>query len=97
MRSVLDIMKEEGAVSIGHLMQETKMDMDQLKGGIERVGRQVEQMAADAGTLKDKIREDVTQVKEELGPMIRFSYADLEKKIAALEARIQALENMIFH
>ena len=42
-------------------------------------------------------KENFTEVKEELGSMIKFSYADLDKKIAALEARIKALEKMTFH
>ena len=54
-------------------------------------------MAEDTGDLKEKMRENLTEVKEELGSMIKFSYADLEKKIAALEARIKALEKMTFH
>jgi hypothetical protein len=38
----------------------------------------------------------LVEVKEELGSMIKFSYADLEKKFSALEARIKALEKMVF-
>jgi hypothetical protein len=36
-------------------------------------------------------------MKEELGAMLKFSFADLEKRVAALEARIKALEKMVFH
>jgi hypothetical protein len=42
------------------------------------------------------MREGFVGVKEELGSMIKFSYADLEKKLNALEARIKALEKMVF-
>jgi hypothetical protein len=42
------------------------------------------------------MREGFIDVKEELGSMMRFSYADLEKRFNALEARIKALEKMVF-
>jgi hypothetical protein len=34
-------------------------------------------------------------VKEELGSMIKFSYADLEKRFSTLEARLKALEKLV--
>jgi hypothetical protein len=36
-------------------------------------------------------------MKEELGAMLKFSFADLEKRIGVLETRIKALEKMVFH
>jgi hypothetical protein len=42
------------------------------------------------------MKEGFIDVKEELGSMIKFSYADLEKRFNTLEARIKALEKMVF-
>jgi archaellum component FlaC len=53
-------------------------------------------MVGDIAELNGKVKEGLTEVKEELGSMIKFSYADLEKKINALKARIKALEKMVF-
>jgi polyhydroxyalkanoate synthesis regulator phasin len=53
-------------------------------------------MVEEVAELNGKIKEGFTEVKEELGSMIKFSYADLEKRINALEARIKALEKMVF-
>jgi hypothetical protein len=52
-------------------------------------------MAEEVATLKGKIKEGFMEVKEELGSMIKFSYADLEKRFNALEARVKALEKMV--
>ena len=46
--------------------------------------------------LNEKIGEGFIQVKDELGSMIQFSFADLEKKLNALGAIIKALEKMVF-
>jgi len=53
-------------------------------------------MAEQVLVLNEKIGEGFIQVKGELGSMIKFSFADLEKKLNALEARIKALEKMVF-
>ena len=46
--------------------------------------------------LNGKIREGFAEVKESLGSMTKSPYADLEKKVNALEAGIKALEKMVF-
>jgi len=45
--------------------------------------------------LNEKIKEGFNEVKEELGSMIKFSYADLEKRFGTLEARLKALEKLV--
>jgi hypothetical protein len=42
------------------------------------------------------MKEGFVDVKEELGSRMKFSFADLEKRLNALEARIKALEKMVF-
>jgi len=47
--------------------------------------------------LNEKTGEGFIQVKDELGSMIQFSFADLEKKLNALEAIIKPLKKWFFH
>ena len=99
-------LKEENKANIVEGRQEIQSAFDQLKQIIELYLQQlkelkgfeedIRQMAGDITELNEKIKEGFTEVKEELGSMIKFSYADLEKKINALEARIKALEKMVF-
>jgi polyhydroxyalkanoate synthesis regulator phasin len=63
--------------------------------GIDRFQDQMKKIEENMVTLEEKIREGFTGVKDELGSMIKFSYSDLEKKVAALEARVKALEKMV--
>lgn len=77
--------------------QGIREDIDDLKRGMERFQEQIKQAAKEVASLNEAIKEGFTGVKEELGSMIKFSYADLEKKINALEARIKALEKLVFH
>ena len=63
--------------------------MEGLREGIKQVTEEI-------ASIKEKMREGFIDVKEELGSMMRFSYADLEKRFNALEARIKALEKMVF-
>ena len=58
---------------------------------------EMKRMGNETSSLHERIKEEFTEIKEELGSMMRFSFADLEKKIIALEARIKALEKMVFH
>ena len=64
--------------------------------GIEEIKEQMKTLAEESSALHQKIEGGFMEIKEELGSMVRFSLSDLEKKIQALEARIKALEKMIF-
>jgi len=83
---------EEGIAHVSRIGQETKAGLDRLREELEILHQVTEEIAL----LKEKIREGVTEVKDELGALMRFSYADLEKKINTLESRIKALEKMVF-
>ena len=63
--------------------------------GMDRFLDQMKKIEENMVTLEEKIREGFTGVKDELGSMIKFSYSDLEKKLAALEARVKTLEKMV--
>ena len=98
--------KEENKANIVEWRQEIQSTLDQLKQTMELFlqqlkevrgfGEDIRQMAGGIAELNGKIKEGFTEVKDELGSMIKFSYADLEKKINVLEARIKALEKIVF-
>jgi hypothetical protein len=94
--SSLQRIREEGEVHGIHSRDETGADIDRLGEGMEGISQQVKRMVEEVVALNGKVNEGFKEVKEELGSMLKFSYADLEKKINALEARIKALEKMVF-
>jgi predicted nucleic acid-binding Zn-ribbon protein len=96
MDSSLQMLKEEERANIAHARQETKADLDGLREGMESLREGIKQVTEDIASIKEKMKEGFVDVKEELGSMMRFSYADLEKRFNALEARIKALEKMVF-
>lgn len=73
-----------------------KVEIDRLLKGVEDVREQVKRISDEASVLHDKIKEEFTGIKEELASMMKFSFSDLDKKMLALEARIKALEKMVF-
>jgi chromosome segregation ATPase len=89
-------MNEEGINNIVHLGKETRTDFDELRNTLNGFREEIKKMAEEVKVLNEKIKEGFIEVKDELGSMIKFSYADLEKKLNALEARIKALEKMVF-
>jgi polyhydroxyalkanoate synthesis regulator phasin len=98
---------EEGTqVALSQFRQAMDSSLQQMKDsgnahatrsreGIDRFQDQMKKIEENMVTLEEKIREGFTGVKDELGSMIKFSYSDLEKKVAALEARVKALEKMV--
>ena len=91
---ILKALEREGK-NILPSIQETRSDLGELKTGLNQIQGQARQLVTDVGTLNEKVRAGMVEVKEELGAMIKFSYADLEKKLNALEARIQVLEKIV--
>jgi len=63
--------------------------------GIDKFQDQMKKIEENVVNLEEKIQEGFIGVKDELGSMIKFSYSDLEKKLAALEARVKTLEKMV--
>jgi polyhydroxyalkanoate synthesis regulator phasin len=84
MDSSLQRMKESGEAHADHSTE-----------GLDRVPDQMKKIEENMGTLEEKIREGFVGAKDELGSMIKFSYSDLEKKLAALEARVKTLEKIV--
>ncbi|MGQ9645839.1 MAG: hypothetical protein ACUVWO_04785 [Thermodesulfobacteriota bacterium] len=84
MDSSLQTLKEAADVQVIH-----------SKEGVGEFQNQMKKIEEKMVTLEEKMGEGFTGVKEELGSMIKFSYSDLEKKLAALEARVKTLEKMV--
>jgi hypothetical protein len=82
-------------VQATHSWEETRSNIDLLREGMNKFQDQIKKVAEDITTLDGKIRGGFTEVKDELGSMIKFSYSDLEKKLSSLEARVKALEKMV--
>jgi polyhydroxyalkanoate synthesis regulator phasin len=93
----LQVIREEEATQRTRFREEWKAEIDRLAKGSEDIGDKMKQMAEESSSLHEKIKEGLTEMKEELGAMLKFSFADLEKRIGALETRIKALEKMVFH
>jgi uncharacterized phage infection (PIP) family protein YhgE len=91
---ILRVLEREGRDVLPSI-QETRSSLEELKTGLNQIQGQARQLVTDVGTLNEKVRDGMVEVKEELGAMIKFSYADLEKKLNALEARIQVLEKIV--
>jgi uncharacterized protein involved in exopolysaccharide biosynthesis len=89
--STLRMIKDEGVNNFSDLRREMSADSNRVDGLREEIRRLADEMTA----LNQKIKDAFTEVKEELGSMIRFSYADLEKRLTTLEARIKSLEKMV--
>jgi len=89
--------KEEEAASRNLTVKEARSDLDRLAETFQAVSEQMNRTGVETATLHEKIRGDLAGVKEELGAMMKFSFADLEKRINDLESKIKALEKMVFH
>jgi gas vesicle protein len=76
-------------------VQAARSNLAEFKAGQNDIQDQAKQLMTEVGTLNDKVRSGIVEVKDELGAMIKFSYADLERKLNALEARIQVLEKIV--
>jgi polyhydroxyalkanoate synthesis regulator phasin len=62
---------------------------------MESLIEEIKQVTEEIGLLKERIKEGFSDIREELGSMIKFSYADLERRFTALEARVKALEKIV--
>jgi len=92
----LRLIHEEGISNIIHMGKEMRTDFGELRDTLNGFGEEIKKVAEQVVMLNEKIEESFIEVKDELGSMIKFSFADLEKKLNALEARIKALEKMVF-
>jgi hypothetical protein len=95
MVSNLQLARGEERTDLVQSKEEMKADLNRLGEGMGNLGDQIRTAIEEITALNEKIKEGFNEVREELGSMIRFSYADLEKRFATLEARIKALEKLV--
>ncbi|MBS3920104.1 MAG: hypothetical protein KG012_14625 [Deltaproteobacteria bacterium] len=95
MASNLRLIREEGRTNLAQTREETKVDFNRLGEGVGNLSDQIRKTTEEIMALNEKIKEGFNEVKEELGSMIKFSYADLEKRFGTLEARVKALEKLV--
>ncbi len=89
--STLRMIRDDGLKNVSDLRREMGSDGNRMEGLREEVKKITDEVAA----LDQKIKIAFSEAKEELGAMMRFSYADFEKRLATLEARIKSLEKMV--
>jgi len=95
MGSSLRLIGEEGKMNLAQSKEETRADLNRLGEGMGNLGVQIRKTIEEITALDDKLKAGFNEVKEELGSMIKFSYADLEKRFTTLESRVKALEKLV--
>jgi len=97
--SQLQLVREDGKKNLTSALdssrKETKADIDRLNAGLERITDKADKVTEEIGVLSEKTRDGFAELKDELGSMIKFSFADLERKLNALEARVKVLEKKV--
>jgi DNA anti-recombination protein RmuC len=94
--TLLQEIKEGGKTSSSDARKGPNIEVSGLKDGIENLREGIKEVKEEILSIKEKMEDGFVEVQTELGSMMRFSYADLERKFNALEARIKALEKMVF-
>ena len=94
--TLLQEIKEVRETPSSDARQGPSIEVSGLKDGIESLKEGIKEVAEEIVYIKEMMKDGFVEVQTELGSMMRFSYADLERKFNALEARIKALEKMVF-
>ena len=95
MVSSLQLIKEEGKTELIQSQEKAGGQIERLGEKVGYLNDQIKKTIEEIAALDDKIKGGFNEVKEELGSMIRFSYADLEKRFATLESRVKSLEKLV--
>lgn len=97
--STLQLTREGGQedlkASLSSSRRETKADLDRLDERLTKLQEQTQKAAEEFGPLGEKVHAGLMEVKDELSSMIKFSFAELERRLNALEARIKILEKIV--
>jgi len=96
LETFLQDIREERETPSADAREGASIDVSGLKGGMESLREGIKEVTEEILYIKEKMKDGFIEVQTELGSMIRFSYADLERRFIALEARIKALEKMVF-
>jgi predicted nucleic acid-binding Zn-ribbon protein len=95
MASTLQSIKEEGRANLAQSREENRAEFARFGEKVGNLSDQIRKTTEEIMALNEKIKEGFNEVKEELGSMIKFSYADLEKRFGTLKARLKALEKLV--
>lgn len=95
MISAFQTLREEERANFIKTDEEWKIELHRFRHGIENLKNLIQVSTGEITVLNERVRDGFIEVREELGAMIKFSHADLDKRIAALEARVKALEKMV--
>jgi len=87
--------KEDLEASLSSARMETRADFDRLDQRLTKLQEQTQKVTEEFGPLGEKVQAGLTEVKGELSSMIKFSFAELERRLNALEARIKILEKIV--
>jgi hypothetical protein len=66
-----------------------------LRGDVALVAEGVTALSGRLDRVEANLRQEIVRVEQELGAMIRFSYAELDRKIQALEGRVSDVESRL--
>jgi DNA anti-recombination protein RmuC len=95
LRLIREGAKEDLEASLSSSRREAKADLDRLDERLTRLQEQTQKAAEEFGPLGERVQAGLTEVKEELSSMFKFSFAELERRLNALEARIKVLEKIV--
>lgn len=93
--SSFQLIREEGRTNLAQSQEETRVQLDRLGEKVGNLSDQIRKTIEEIMALNEKSKAGFNEVKEELGSMIKLSYADLERRFSTLEARIKALEKLV--
>lgn len=96
LETLLQDIREERETRPAVAREGASLDVSGLKEKMELLRDGIKEVTEEITFIKEKMKDGFVEVQTELGSMIRFSYADLERRFNALEARIKALEKMVF-
>jgi archaellum component FlaC len=95
LNSRIQLIREEGVENIVQTGESIKSDLNLFRGELEGLSEEIKKAIEEIGTFNEKIKVSFTEIKEDLGSMIKLSYGDLERRLEALETRVKALEKLV--
>ncbi len=80
-------------------LDETRRHFDvvaeQMRGKLQLVAEGASSLANRLDRLEQNLREEILQAQRELSAMIKFSYAELDRRVQALERGHRELEERV--
>jgi F0F1-type ATP synthase membrane subunit b/b' len=95
LKASLQSAKDEKIGLIAEFYQRVKADLHPGKEKMDILVEEINRLTVEFSLIDKNFKDAFAEIKEDLGSMIKFSYADLEKKLIALEARVKTLEKIV--